>query len=516
MDPLIPQRAGAAALALGEADFRLTAPSGFGDGWNHYAHSTAWFEGRLYVGTTRAQMAFMQRTTPPPKLVPWPIKCPPNLDTIERRAEIWQYTPATESWVRVFQSPYIKGPGGADVARYVGYRGMSVFQGSTDSKPVLYVSTWSPRFGGTAQLLRSEDGANFEIVPRPPWNESVRAFRVLQPFQGRLHTSPTAAGVAVGKVQDSVGSDPTIYGADDLRSDSWKATSASGFGNPGNMTVFEMAEFNDHLYAATVNVKGFELWKTRGGKPPYQWTRVLEQGAFRGPFNEVGGSLCVFNGALYIGSGVLNGGYHRAAGVGPAATELLRVWPDDSWDIVMGEARMTPQGLKYPLSGYSCGFDNMFNGYVWRMCEHDGHLYAGTFCWANLLPYVPNQAWPDDVIALIKRWSMEKLVQRYGGFELWRTADGVHWLPVTRTGFNNPYNWGARTLTSTPHGLFVATANPYGPDVAVKRDGKWQYVPNPRGGCEVWLGNKAFGQANSTPTATPTSTPAAPPGTALA
>jgi len=69
MDPLITPTSGNAALALGEADFRLTAPSGFGDGWNHYAHSTAWFEGKLYVGTTRAQMAFMQRTTPPPKLV---------------------------------------------------------------------------------------------------------------------------------------------------------------------------------------------------------------------------------------------------------------------------------------------------------------------------------------------------------------------------------------------------------------------------------------------------------------
>ncbi len=40
--------------ALSQADFRLTADSGFGDGWNHYAHSMAWFRGRLYVGTSRA------------------------------------------------------------------------------------------------------------------------------------------------------------------------------------------------------------------------------------------------------------------------------------------------------------------------------------------------------------------------------------------------------------------------------------------------------------------------------
>src|SRR3546814_9714660 len=34
-------------------DFRLTARSGFGDGWNHYAHSMAAFRGTVYVGTTR-------------------------------------------------------------------------------------------------------------------------------------------------------------------------------------------------------------------------------------------------------------------------------------------------------------------------------------------------------------------------------------------------------------------------------------------------------------------------------
>ena len=25
------------------------------------------------------------------------------------------------------------------------------------------------------------------------------------------------------------------------------------------------------------------------------------------------------------------------------------------------------------------GFDNPFNGYIWRMCAHDGALYVGTF-----------------------------------------------------------------------------------------------------------------------------------------
>jgi len=57
---------------------------------------------------------------------------------------------------------------------------------------------------------------------------------------------------------------------------------------------------------------------------------------------------------------------------------------------------------------------------------------------------------------------------------------------VTTRGFGNPYNYGARTMISTPCGLFVGTANPFGPKVAVQLPARWMYVPNPRGGAEVW------------------------------
>src|SRR3546814_13827198 len=75
----------------------------------------------------------------------------------------------------------------------------------------------------------------------------------------------------------------------------------------------------------------------------------------------------------------------------------MRFWPDDSWDLIMGESRMTDQGLKYPLSGITPGFDNLFNGYVWRMQVHEGWLYASTMSWASLLPYLPTYAWPPDI-----------------------------------------------------------------------------------------------------------------------
>ena len=84
---------------------------------------------------------------------------------------------------------------------------------------------------------------------------------------------------------------------------------------------------------------------------------------------------------------------------------------------------------------------------------------------------------------------LETIVENQAGFDLWRTADGENWIPVERQGFSNPYNYGIRNLISTPYGLFIGTTNPFGPKVALRVEEKWQYVDNPAGGLEVWLGD---------------------------
>lgn len=486
-----PAQSGALHESLDEADFRLIAPSGFGDGWNHYAHSMAWFQDRLYVGTSRANMASLRINHPVPAISPWPVECPDELDDLDRRSQIWEYTPETDAWALVYQAPLVPRQGGGQISHFISYRGMSVYRGRSDDAPCLYVSTWSPARAGPAQLLRSPDGRNFEAVSRPEWGGAVRSFRSLQPFKGWVHTSPTSSGVKQGFISDSIGSDASIYATTDPRRGPWQAVNAGGFGNRDNLTVFEMEEFDGQLYAGTVNAAtGAEVWKSSGGTPPYDWKRVIANGAGRGPLSEGVGAMCEFRGALYVSLGVLNGGYHRTLRVGPSAAELIRVWPDDRWELIMGEPRTTADGARYPLSGYSAGFDNLFNGYVWRMCVHRGHLYAGTFNWTNLLPYLPMHTWPEDVQALVHRWGLPYLLRNFGGFELWRSADGERWEPVSRSGFGNKFNWGIRNFASTRHGLFVGTANPFGPTIAVQRDGRWQYVHNPRGGCEIWLGTR--------------------------
>jgi hypothetical protein len=270
----------------------------------------------------------------------------------------------------------------------------------------------------------------------------------------------------------------------------WMVASAKGFGDPQNLSIFEMAVFNDHLYAGTLNAaRGFQIWKTRAdGAPPYRWTKIISDGAYRGALNEAVLSMCVFRGALYVGSCIQNGGHDLTHHVGPAAPELIRIYPDDSWDLIVGEARRTPQGWCYPLSGFGPGFDNAFNGYFWRLAEFQGWLYVGTLDSSVLLSYQRSIPQISGRGRLLQAVGVNNLVRFNGGFDIYRSKNGVDWVPVTTNGFGNPYNFGARTLVATPRGLFVGTANPFGPEVALPTPTGWIYSPNPQGGAEVWLG----------------------------
>jgi SAM-dependent methyltransferase len=451
----------------------------------------AWFKGDLYVGTTRANLCLLNLHDPA-RLAPWPTNCPPDAYDLDLRAQIWRYDFRADRWARVFHAPLVTGPDGRTVPREYGYRGIAVFQSPSDSHDALYISNWAAgRAARPPLIIRSPDGATFRALPSIGEDPAVLSYRALVALNGHLYTSPT--GRTMGR--PNVSQEATVLKCEDPVALPWSSVSAPGFGDSTNLTVFEMVPFRGALYAGTLNpVRGFEIWKAwADGYGPYRWVKVLDNGAYRGNLNEGACSMCVFNDALYVGTAIQHGGYDKSNKVGPAAAELIRIHPDDTWDLVMGSARLTPAGFKVPLSGRGPGFDDFFNCYVWRMAVHDGWLYAGTFNWRPYLPYLNLEKWPAHVRDLVFGLGVNSAMDGEGGFQLWRSGDGVSWLPITLNGFGNPYNCGARTMVSTPQGLCVGTANPFGPEVAVKTRSGWEYVPNPGGGLEVWLAPKNNG-----------------------
>jgi ubiquinone/menaquinone biosynthesis C-methylase UbiE len=481
---------------LNSTNFKQLARQGFGDLLNGYAHSMAWFHDYLYVGTTRANLVLLHEGN---KAVSgligetfWPVKVPKDIWELDLGSQIWRYNPKTNGWCKIFSAPRVKGLNEKDVPISVSFRVMTVFQGESDPSPALYVPTWATSQWPQTVMLRSIDGIKFEMVSEPGLGLSdpkPRALRALVPFKGRLFTAP-AMGQERGS-PNAAGRMVVLTSSDPYRGQ-WQLACEPHFGDCNNLSVFHMAPFKDFLYAGTLNTaEGYQVWKTDAeGEPPYQWTKVVSHGAYRGKLNQMAMSLCAFGDYLYVGSAIQTGGIDRRNNVGPAAPELIRIREDDSWELVVGETRITPQGFKIPLSGFGPGFDKNFVGYFWQMCVHDGWLYLSDAVWSTFFLFSDYWTKTRNKGKIVDHKTYESYLRKFGGFHLWRTRDGSRWLPVTKNGFGNYYNIGARTMLSTKYGLFVGVANSFGPEVAQKRLAGWTYELNPKGGLEIWLGSR--------------------------
>jgi hypothetical protein len=481
---------------LAAGHFRRIAERGFGGGYNSYAYSYAWYDDHLYIGTNRnALQTIIMRW---PFKVPFefpPVPVPDRYEELDLRGQIWRYSPATDTWERVFRSPMVRGFEGRLAPVAVAFRCMVVFQGKSDERPALYTLPVVGRNAPGCSTLRSLDGIHFEKL-NPPQLEGEQqnfgSFRAVAPFKGKLWVAPTQTkgDPKVLRTYANVIENVDVRCSDDPVRGRWEISCAPGFGDPTNRGIIEMQAWGDYLYVGTLNVReGFQLWRTDGeGPAPHRWERVLDRGADRGPLNQAVLSMAVFNDCLYIGTAIQNGGHDKTNNIGPAAAEVIRVYPDGTWDLVCGYPRLTRQGLKIPTSGMGPGFDNPLAGYLWRLCAHDGALYAGTYDLSTYVPFLDRSHWPDHVRRIFDPATLERFLKLRGGAELWRSTDGDNWVPVTRNGFNNHYNFGIRAIQSTPVGLFVGTANPFGPKVAVKTPFGWRYEENPRGGIEIWHG----------------------------
>jgi SAM-dependent methyltransferase len=481
------------ATGLSRAHFRQIAHNGLGDPHNGYFQSMAWFKDCLYVGSTRDNLALLnvgwKKVDRKNTLPVWPVRVPDDVLDLDLRSQIWRYNPRNRVWRQVAYSPMITREDGKVVPSSVGFRTMAVFQGKSDPEPALYAPTWATSLWPHTLLMRSLDGDNWEVVgPRglglpDPQPRCIRGFIA---FKGRLFAAP-AQGQDPGQPQ--MAGQAIVACTDDPVNGKWVAASEHGFGDPNNLSVYELGIFKDRLYAGTLNpVEGFQIWRTDAeGEPPFQWTLVLSHGAYRGKLNEGAMTFCEFDDHLYIGSAIQFGGFDPDFQVGPAPPEVVRVRYDDTWDLVCGEARLTPDGLKVPISGMGPAFGNLCASYLWRMCAHDGWIYSADAVSSPFLRFTDESRWTPAL-----RFFMDRYIRERGGFNIWRSKDGVTWYPITRDGFDNPLSLGVRTMASTPYGLFVGVGNPFGPDVAVQRAAGWVYEPNPKGGAEVWHGSHEY------------------------
>ena len=223
------------------------------------------------------------------------------------------------------------------------------------------------------RILRSTDGVNFLPVPQTPgtflgdlpFTDDHSSFRAPVSFGGKLFV---LSGPIFGQGSLIGSSNPA--GGDD----------AWFLATPPALQFYETAVFNGWLYLGTYDPfgAGYAVVKTRAeGPPPYQLVTVVPGGAFLTdrPSKSVV-SMHEYRGRLYVGTAT--------------KTELIRINPDDTWDLVVGPPRLVPsltaadparRGVewKYPVSGLDAGFGHSLNDHAWQMDDFYKYLYVGTY-----------------------------------------------------------------------------------------------------------------------------------------
>lgn len=363
-------------------------------------------------------------------------------------------------------------------------------------------------------ILKTIDGLNWEALPAATGPGTTTRSIVIH--QGRLY-------MAVLPANEIVNIQTLLFTSDDPEQNGWLPVALTGEAdkNPrGN--IVSMLSFNNHLYVGTGLPSGFELWRTSGPIPELNnWKIVVDQGA-GDALNQFPGSLNVFGKYIYIGTASFA---IRSLGpeqnlIPPKGFDLIRVTKEDQWELVVGGPPIAPTSpatgqRNKALSGFPSGFGNITNAYCWQIQGQGKNLFLGSFDWsvvvAELLPLLLEQNGDGlsaydipNLIKSIKKYllflilaskfslvnssinfpesealtellrPLIKIFENNLGFDMWKSSDGIHWLPVSFDGFDNRYNYSVRNLFLSANGdLYLGTANPFlGCQVWVKKTKK--------------------------------------------
>jgi hypothetical protein len=331
-----------------------------------------------------------------------------------------------------------------------GFRSMGVYRAKVDGRAYLYAGTMAAREPEVWRSASGDPGSWEKVLtfPDEPGRRfgSVRA--LVSHADGLLYMAVTPSGDIIS------GTLGEIWATDGL---DFTPVITDGFGNLDNIGISTLASFNGCLYAGTYNPNGYEIWKLRCVSEPYAPPKPVVQGGTGYRHSEVALSMEAFRDHLYVGTGIPLG-FNPLTKHGPRGCDLIRVNPDDSWQVIVGPKR------SQPLSGYRAGFGWYLNAYCWYIQEHEGQLYLGTWDISRTIDFLgtgtENLVRPFKPLVNVLSPRPQGWGSPMGG-DLYRTTDGVHWEPVFLDGVGNPDNHGVRTLESTPMGLFIGTENPF-------------------------------------------------------
>jgi hypothetical protein len=353
----------------------------------------------------------------------------------------------------------------------------------------------------TGRILYSDDGITFKQASTAGLSGGDLGYRPLVCFKdpgGKTLLITSPVGAREETFNDKASKNPIVLATDDPLHGTWRPYSPLRFDDPDNFAIFSIGALDtDHdgygdtaLYAGISNyVSGAQVWKTTDCAPfpcVPTWTKIADKGAGR-PLTDDG---LVQNGIIsHIAEhkGAIFATFSRGAGTQTTA-ELVRINPDDSFEIVIGQPRLNID--THPIPGLRCtpstidgdGTDNdcpPLSGRGPGFGERDGSYKDGTayYFW-NMLSYRYDPVlFPQGDDRLYIGTLEGDQAGGTPGFDLLATGDdGKTWVRITTDGLGDKDQEGGRVIIASPIGMFVAGANAHSGTTT-----------NP-GGCDVWLG----------------------------
>jgi len=443
-------------------------------------------------------------------------------------------------WEQIYISPTVQlgldgasaGNGAMGMPLDMGYRGVVKYAAPGESAPSLYFGS----MGYTTRLLKF--GPDFKPGDEPTvvFETQSGTAASLRPLV--VHGNKLYVGVLTAS-DDPASADLQVLGSATPGTDAWEPVADKndfpgarlGPDAVGVGGIWDMISFNGYIYAFVgsyytgASDDGFMVFKGKyvgtdeEGANAYgwKWQPIVCTAAGAKYPNGVGNSknmtaspfLYSVGGKDYVYVGtladaptafmlLLKGGDLQTFLDVLTPCQVYRFGADDEWEMIIGNTDESSGVFADRLGNYGAGFFNppaltpgvpmptgisspkdlSLNLYAWRMGVYNGKLYVTTFDPGVVLDYAQNMVSDPVQKALING-----LITAYkayndnpAGFDLYSTADGVNFTPITRDGFGDKFNYGGRTVRPTENGLYVGTANPfYGAQV-------WKVTDTPQGG----------------------------------
>ena len=297
----------------------------------------------------------------------------------------------------------------------------------------LYAGTWHAVWendnviSATAQIWRTSDGANWELVSETEANGAV----ALIAYKGYLYSGSWS--------NEDWGWGGKVWRSNDGLN--WEFVTEDGFGNVNGVARF--AVFKNTLYASTWSSGATDIWQTTNGT---EWDAFIEPGL--GNTSNGGASASeVFNGYLYWG-----------------------VWNSDTGAQVW---RTDGVSTEAPVID---GFETTENKSISALASFQGSLYAGTWNlqgvqvwrssngveWEQLSGVGNPSIGPHNALEVYDGQLYLVVQNDSTGLEVWRTPNGIDWEQVGFAGFgdgNNQYSFYDNATTVFKGNLYVATNN---------------------------------------------------------